>query len=247
MLLLRNTQGQVKRDFAYHAMEGFEPPCELRIMRIRLNEFRERLGFTLEQMSGRSGFSVSQLSRWESGNNNIPSERLPALADAYECRIGEIFAGDDEEDLLPAGPTLFVKGEVRAGHFAEAWEVAEDEWERYTGRADISTPIRQRFGLRVVGDSMNEVYPSGTILDCIGYDGGYDIPNGKRVIVQRKRIGDGIETTVKEYFRDAGGVEWLVPRSNNPAFQAPFRCDQPGDDIEDISIIGIVVASIQPE
>lgn len=215
-------------------------------MRIRLKEFRERLGWTLEQMAGETDFSVSQLSRWESGKNNIPSERLPEIARAYRCRVSEIFA-DDGDPLLPPGPQLFVKGAVRAGYFMDAWEIPEDEWERYTGRADVSAPSRERFGLRVVGDSMNEIYPTGTILDCVIYHGDHPIPNGKRVIVQRKRFGDGIETTVKEYYRDEDGIEWLVPRSRNPAFQSPFRCDQPGDDIEEVRIIALVVASIQPE
>jgi len=109
--------------------------------------------------------------------------------------------------------------------------------------------VSQRFGLRVVGDSMNEVYPPGTILDCISFDPFHSdgIANKKRVIVQRTRYDGGIETTVKEYFRDDDGIEWLVPKSHNPAFQAPFRCDEPGEGIEQIAIIGIVVASIQPE
>ena len=136
---------------------------------------------------------------------------------------------------------------MQAGHFVDAWELPEDEWERYTGRSDLAVSTRNRFGLRVVGESMNALYPPGSILDCVAYDGLEPIPNGKRVIVRRKHFGDGIETTVKEYFRDADGVEWLVPRSHNPAFQAPFRCDMPGDDIEYIQIIATVVASIQPE
>jgi transcriptional regulator with XRE-family HTH domain len=227
-------------------MAGRRRACELRDMHIRLAEFRKKLGLTLEQMAERTEFSVSQLSRWESGKNNIPSERLPEIAAAYECRISQIFS-DDDDTYLPAGPTLFIKGNVQAGHFAEAWEVSEDDWERYTGRADISTPVRERFGLKVVGDSMNEVYLPGTVLDCIAYAGDYQIPNGKRVIVRRRRFGGGAETTAKEYFRDTDGVEWLVPRSNNPAFQAPFRVDEPGTDIEEISIVAVVVASIQPE
>lgn len=227
-------------------MDTHPRPCDLREMRIRLKEFREDLGLTLEQMSGRTEFSVSQLSRWESGKNNIPSERLPELAEGYRCRVGDIF--DDDNDLfIKPGPTLYVKGNVQAGVFVEVWQVDEDDWERYTGRADIASPSRERFGLRVVGDSMNALYNPGTILDCVAYSGDSQIPNGKRVIVQRKYFGDGVETTVKEYQRDVDGIEWLVPRSHNPAFQAPFRCDQPGDNIEKIQIIAIVVASIQPE
>lgn len=246
LMLLRNTQPKVKRDFAYHAMDQDAHSCVLRVMHIRLKEFRERLGMTLEQMSEQTGFSVSQLSRWESGNNNIPSERLPELARGYRCRISEIF--DDSDDVfVQLGPSLFVKGEVQAGVFTEVTNLPEDQWERYTGRADIPAPVRKRFGLRVVGESMNELYAPGTILDCVAFDGDIPITNGKRIIVRRKRIGDGVETTVKEYFKDEDGVEWLVPRSRNPALQAPFRCDQPGDDIESIEIIAVVVASIQPE
>jgi transcriptional regulator with XRE-family HTH domain len=215
-------------------------------MRIRLKQFRDQLGMTLEDMSGRSGFSVSQLSRWESGNNNIPSERLPDLASAYQCRIGDIFEEDDSP-FEALGPTLYVKGDVQAGVWKDAWQFDEDDWERYTGRADIKVNLRERFGLRVVGESMNAIYPPGTVLDCIAYSGDAVIPNGKRVIVQRVRNGDETETTVKEYYRDADGIEWLVPRSNNPSFQSSFRADQEEDGISQAAIIGLVVAAIIPE
>lgn len=215
-------------------------------MRIRLKEFRDRLGMTLEDMAERSGFSISQLSRWESGNNNIPSERLPDLARAYECRIGDVFEEDDSP-FEALGPTLYVKGDVQAGVWKQAWEFQEDEWERYTGRADINVTLRERFGLRVVGESMNEIYPPGTILDCVAYKGETAIPNGKRVIVQRIRNGDETETTVKEYHRDAEGVEWLVPRSLNPSFQHSFRADDEEPGISRAEIIAVVVAAVIPE
>lgn len=217
----------------------------LDMKRTKLVAARKRKNITQEVIAERMGVSVPQISRWENGRDGIPSQRLSALSQAYGAPIGELL--DEETDFLAPGPTLYIKGNVQAGTFLESWEVSEDDWERYTGRADIAVPVRRRFGLRVVGESMNEIYPPGTILDCVARDPYDDIPNGKRVIVQRRRMGDGIETTVKEYFRDADGVEWLVPRSRNPAFQAPFRCDQPGDDIEAIEVIAIVVASIQPE
>lgn len=213
--------------------------------RTKLVAARKRKNITQEVIAERMGVSVPQISRWENGRDGIPSQRLSALSQAYGAPIGELL--DEDTDFLAPGPTLYIKGKVQAGTFLETWEVMEDDWERYTGRADIAAPLRRRFGLRVVGESMNEIYPPGTILDCVARDPYDDIPNGKRVIVQRKRIGDGIETTVKEYFRDADGIEWLVPRSRNPAFQAPFRCDEPGEDIEAIEVIAIVVASIQPE
>ena len=216
-------------------------------MRIRLKDHRDRLGLTLEQMEGISGFSRSQLSRWEQGKSNIPSERLSDLAAAYRCRIADIFEEDEESPFVALGPTLYVKGNVQAGHWAEAWELPPEDQQPFTGRADVTVPLPHRFGVKVVGESMNEIYPHGTILECVSFLGNVEIENGRRVIVRRVRHGTEIEMTVKEYFQDEDGVEWLVPRSSNPAFQAPIRADQQDPDIDEVQIIGVVVSSIRPE
>lgn len=216
----------------------------------RLKQARKKLFGSAQSAAEAFGWKFPTYRSHENGHRAFDQDEAKKYGRAYRVSPAWLLAltsEADDENFLAPGPTLYIKGEVKGGHFAEAWEVQEDDWERYTGRADIAAPARKRFGLRVVGDSMNEVYPPGTILDCVARDPYDDIPNGKRVIVRRKRIGDGFETTVKEYFRDEHGIEWLVPRSRNPAFQAPFRCDQPGDDIEAIEVIAIVVASIQPE
>lgn len=210
-----------------------------------LKAIRKRAKLTQGDVAERMNVSVPQISRWEGGGDNIPSNRLSALADAYGATIGEIFASADEYQA--AGPRLFVKGNVAAGKWIDSWQVSEDEWEVYTGRADVSAPVRRRFGLRVVGESMNEIYPPGTILDCVEYDGDEPIPSGKRVIAVRHRADGSVEATVKELIRDEQGVEWLVPRSTNPQFNA-FRGDRPDSpDITHVEIVGIVVASIRPE
>lgn len=61
------------------------------------------------------------------------------------------------------------------------------------------------------------------------------------------RRDGAIEATVKELMRDEAGVEWLVPRSSNPAHRA-FRGDTPDDpDIERVEILALVVASARLE
>lgn len=219
--------------------------CDPCAMRIRLKEFRERLGLTLEGMAEKSGFSVSQLSRWESGTNNIPSERLPRLALNYECRVGEIF--DDGAPLQPLGPQLNVIGEVAAGIWREAIEWPQEDWLTFYGRADVTVPLDQRFGLRIVGESMNLLYPHGSIVECVKLLGGAELSNGKRVAVLRQREDGEYETTVKEYVADAEGVAWLWPRSSHPEFQQPWRMDHPEPGITLIEVLGVVVASIRPE
>jgi phage repressor protein C with HTH and peptisase S24 domain len=139
-----------------------------------------------------------------------------------------------------------VVGKVAAGVFSEEWRKPEDEWEAFTGRADVDAPMKDRFGLEVWGDSMDLIYPPGTILECVNYFGDEVIPAGKRVIVQRTKADGTQESTVKELVRDADGTEWLVPRSSNPMHQA-FRGDEPGPGITRVQIIARVVASIRPE
>ena len=239
-------QQRGKANFAYHALEARESRCNACTMRIRLKEHRARLGFTLEEMEEHAGFSRSQLSRWEAGESNIPSGRLPDLARAYRCRVSDIFE-DDGGVFVPLGPTLYVKGDAAAGEWLPEWEKDPSDWIPFNGRADVTAPLKQRFGVRVKGDSMNEVYPDGTILECVSFLADMEITNGRRVIVRRRRNGDEVEVTVKEYFRDESGVEWLVPRSRNPAFQAPIRADQQEPEVDEVQVIGLVVGSYRPE
>lgn len=98
-LILRNMQFLVNDEVAQCAMADHVRSCNLRRMIVRLKQFRDRLGLTLEQMAERTPYSVSQLSRWEAHANNIPSKRLPDLARIYECKVSEIFADDEGEDI----------------------------------------------------------------------------------------------------------------------------------------------------
>lgn len=209
-----------------------------------IKRFRKAARLTQAQLAEKMGVEQPTVQRWETQKREPSLPDLERMAGILGVTVSDFFSNVTTAQL---GPRLFVKGQVAAGVFSDAWEEDPDNWQEFTGRPDHASPASERFGLRVAGDSMNEIYPHGTIIECVRYWGDYQIPNGKRVVVQRKQCGDGIETTVKEYLRDAEGIEWLVPRSTNPAFQTPFRCDQPGADIEEISIIAVVIASIRPE
>lgn len=233
-------------NFAYHALACRLSGCDLTPMKIMLRRFRQRLGLTLEQMAERSGFSISQLSRWEGGSSNIPSERFPDLAVAYGCSVSDILQ-DGASIASPIGPQIVVRGKVAAGEWLDAWEVDPADAISFTGRADAPVPHSQRFGVEVVGESMNMIYPPGTLLDCAWFLSDMLIESGRRVIVQRRRLDGNVECTVKEYFLDQHGAEWLVPRSYNPSFQTPLQIGQDERDIEAVEIIGIVIGSYRPE
>lgn len=213
----------------------------------RLREAREKSGYSSAKAAAEAmNIPVATYIQHENGVRGFPASKADRYARFFRTTPEWLLYG---RQVSPAqlGPQLYVKGVVAAGVWREADELPQDEWETFTGRANIASPINLRFGLRVEGQSMNLLYPEGTILECVKYFGDAEIPNGKRVIVERKRFNNGVEATVKEYFKDEDGIEWLLPRSNNPAFQSPIRCDAPGDDIEHIEICAIVVAAIIQE
>lgn len=216
----------------------------------RLKEARKRAGYeTASAAAEAMSVPVATYIQHENGKRGIPAERAQKYGRFFRIAPEWLLYGrqSDSVSAESLGPVLYVKGEVAAGVWREAWELDADEWEVFTGRSDIKAPLRKRFGLRVVGDSMNEVYPTGSILECVMYDGAEQIASGRRVVVQRTRLDGALETTVKELVRDPDGAEWLLPRSTNPSF-LPFRADErDAPDITRIEIIALVVGSYRPE
>ena len=216
----------------------------------RLKEARERAGYdSAREAAIAMGVAYPTYAQHESGIRGYPASKAERYGRFFRVAPEWLLYGRQAENdtTVTLGPRLFVKGEVAAGVWKEAWEFSEDEWEVFTGRADVAAPLQRRFGLRVAGESMNEVYPIGSIVECVHYDQCEEIPSGKRVVVQRERLDGSLETTVKEMIRTEDGTIWLRPRSTNPSF-LPFRGDQPdAPDIVRVEIIAIVVGSYRPE
>lgn len=216
----------------------------------RLKRAREKSGYSSAKAAAEAmGVPVATYIQHENGSRGFPASRAERYAKFFRVAPEWLLYGSKDSTAHPVelGPRLFVKGDVAAGIWKEAWEIPEDEWETFTGRADVKAPVSKRFGLRVVGESMNEIYPPGTILDCLQYGGDELIPSGKRVIVIRTKFDGSVEATVKQLARDEEGREWLVPRSTNPAYQA-FRGDEPDSpDIARIEIVATVAGSYRPE
>lgn len=172
---------------------------------------------------------------------------LTKLAELAETDVRS-FLNADFSLISKARPRLMVKGAVAAGVWREAVEWDDSEWFPYTGGDHISAPLDRRFGLRVEGESMNQVYPHGTILDCVStIGGGREIRSGKRVVVVRTRLNGDLEATVKEYYQDPEGREWLLPRSDNPAFQTPVEIGKEEDGVAETVIMATVEGSYRPE
>jgi transcriptional regulator with XRE-family HTH domain len=204
----------------------------------RLSRLRKAKGFTQSTLAEVLGVEQPTVQRWESGKREPSLSQLFELARVLDVEPGNLIG---DTTAQPLGPRLFMKGVVAAGVWREAMELPEGDWTTFTGRAGVAADDQHRFGLRVEGDSMNEVYPEGTILECVSVFGHVEIKPGRRVIALREDGQGLVEATVKELVASEDGL-WLVPKSTNPAHQ-PFRLS----DDDSIRIAAVVVASVRPE
>ena len=206
---------------------------------------RQRQGLTQGQLAERLKVEQPTVQRWESGKRNLNISMLFQIADALGVEPGALLTKDSAMPT-PLGPTLYCKGKIAAGRWKVAVEDPEEEWASFTGRPDVNADISMRFGLKIEGDSMNELYPDGTIVECVSVFGHTEIAPGKRVVVVRKNAEGLYEATVKELAEDEGGRLWAVPRSTNPS-HASISLTEPEEGIVETRIAAVVVASHRPE
>lgn len=128
-----------------------------------------------------------------------------------------------------------------AGEFGEIQNVADFNWIAFPN--DIK-PSRNFFACQVIGESMNQIIPNGSICLFQKYSGG--TRDGKIVLVEQSETQDhysGSNYTVKEFRsnKKLSDSTWehksisLLPRSSDPTFQTITLSD---DDLLDFKVIG---------
>lgn len=208
----------------------------------QLQALRKKRKLSQAKLAELVGVEQPTIQRWESGKRMPDLENLEALAKALGVSPGSLLDGDV---LTSIGPTLFIKGEVAAGVWRAAAEWPESDWQSFTGRSDVTAKVEHRFGLCVVGDSMDLLYPPGTIVECVSTFGHVEPTPGKRVVIVRQNDRHEFEATVKELVEQDGKL-WAVPRSTNLAHRPiDLSSNEPG--IVETRIVAVVVASIRPE
>lgn len=157
--------------------------------------------------------------------------------------------------------TVYVKGMVQAGLWQEALEWSPAEWQPVYVPADERYKNIDKFGLLVHGDSMNKVYPEGSIVIAVRLSDLGRMPrSGERVVVLKRMNGcSNMEATVKRYEVDKDGRSILWPESYDPLYQTPIILNDVADNIstdgldadhgchQDIDICAVVIGSYRPE
>lgn len=207
-----------------------------------LQALRKKRKWSQAQLAELVGVEQPTIQRWESGKRLPDLDSLQRLADVLGVTPGSLLDGDAPAAI---GPLLFVKGAVAAGVWSAAAQWPESDWETFTGRSDVRAKVEHRFGLRIVGDSMDLLYPPGTIVECVSLFGHAEAAPGKRVVVVRKNDRQEYESTVKELVEQDGKL-WGVPRSTNLAHR-PINLSDPEPGILETRIVAVVLTSIRPE
>ncbi|MBF0858190.1 S24 family peptidase [Gluconobacter sp. LMG 31484] len=178
-----------------------------------------------------------------------------SLSATTEAKISAAYNGAPAAKALlsPIHTTqIEVRGDVQAGVWREAIEWPAVDWYAITVPIDTAYQGFHRYGLKVCGQSMNKVFPEGSVVVVINFGDLGRLPKtGDFVVaVQRCSKTDQYEATVKAVqIRDDGTVI-LWPQSWDPAFQTPVVLPpQNGGDsagTPDVMIQALVVGSYQP-
>lgn len=183
------------------------------------------------------------------GQDRKPSfETVSGIARALGINIGRFI--DGTEDLEGSDTPIRIKviGAVEAG----AWRML-DQWEESRQYpVDVYPalfPNSSRFGLEMVGFSMDKLFLPGTILDCFAVpatEGLTPMP-GDIVIAQRRR-GDLIETTCKRLELLPDGSYQLRAESDRPEFAEPIPIGRPDKGMfsdDETTFIGVVNSAVR--
>lgn len=217
----------------------------------RLKAARQKAGFTSAADAARAfGWTESAYRHHENGTRDFGPDAAKKYGRAFKAKPGWLLGLDsvDGEPPLPSREeSLVVNGSVEAGVWrtSEAWD---DERTFVIEGIPSPVPGAKRFGLVVVGRSMDLHYEPDTVLDCVSI---FDTPakpqTGDHVICEWVRADGLRELTVKEY-REEDGRYWLVPKSTDPKFKP---VEYSGPDVEhpdesEIKVIGFVVSAYPP-
>lgn len=208
-------------------------------MRNRIREIRERKGLSQADLADLLGVHWQSVHRAEAGKSTLTPAKQERYASALGASVSDVFASAESRMVR-------VTGHVQAGHWAETWELPDDDQYDVPIPPDPSLGKVNLFGAEVRGPSMNRRYPEGTVLiftDAI--ETGEDFQIGKRYIIERTRADGLREATVKTLWRDENGVAWLLPESDDPRFQNPIPIN--GMDHDEIRIVGRVRYAVTRE
>lgn len=175
---LPNRQTGVKGSFAYLALatasvadKPFATMAKNKTRPNNITAVREKAGLTIEQLSEKTGISISYLSRMSNGERNVSIKNLNKIAQALKVTPSELIE-DQPAVEIP------IMTWVSAGLM-----LREDGQQDVIGHIEMPDldPGGKWIALRVDGDSMDRISPPGSLI-FVDLNDQELVPNGCYVI-----------------------------------------------------------------
>jgi repressor LexA len=214
------------------------------ILSSRIREGLDALKLSERKACLNAGLHVDTIRRIRNGQR-VPADVLIRLADVLHLPRAYLTEAEFQPPTSARALALLnvpVVGYVQAGEFREAIEFPLDDRYLVTVPTDPRYPGVRLFALEVRGQSMNRLYPSGSIVICARF---FDLgrnPNSGEKVVCLRRNATGMEATVKIYQYDEQRRHVLWPSSTEPEFQAPIVLPGPDLTIAEADLPGTVLA-----
>jgi transcriptional regulator with XRE-family HTH domain len=211
----------------------------------KIRRLRKELGLNQAELAEKVGVSTdgqSVVSKWERGLNEPNTERKIKLARLAGKSVEQFLEIEPVTPRNSVSRTMLVVGDIQAGVWRESVEWDHDEQYEVPITLPAGYPDFLIRGYIVRGNSMNKLYPAGTLISIAGtVENRLKPKNGNKVLVHRRNRDGMIEATLKEYVVDEKGGVWLWPRSTDPEHQQPISYKDPG--VEEVVVVGIVTGA----
>lgn len=249
---------KMRRDLIASMCENAHMPKDVRTLRSEQQSYidgiKDRTGKSYSAIARAIGAAPSTIVRFMDDTASSHSlsaktmEKLKIVFDLPSVSVPNI------EHLVYSEPVALA-GSIQAGVWQDTGLFTPQAPPEYIMIApDERYPGIRRWAFRVRGDSMDKIYPDGTIIVAVSF---FDLcrqpKTGDKVIAIRKEHGLE-EATLKEIEILADGSVALWPRSTNPKFsQAIIISNTIDDNIPDdgchseYRIEGLVIQSIRRE
>lgn len=249
---------KMRRDLIAAICENAHMPKDVRTLRSEqqsyIDEIKDRTGKSYSAIARAIGAAPSTIVRFMDDTASSHSlsaktmEKLKIVFDLPSVNVPNI------EHLVYSEPVALA-GSIQAGVWQDTGLFTPQAPPEYIMIApDERYPGIRRWAFRVRGDSMDKIYPDGTIIIAVSF---FDLcrqpKTGDKVIAIRKERGLE-EATLKEIEILADGSVALWPRSTNPKFSQAIIINNSIDDNmpddgchSEYRIEGLVIQSIRRE
>lgn len=216
-------------------------PSNPRTPQNNMGEMRKRAGFTQRAAAEASGIPIGTLRRWEQGQNDPDMGSLMELAKLYGASLDSMLVvnSTNVDSVSKVGKTdsrpLPVFGRIAAGTPREALMQSD---QTHDTPESLYRMHRESFWLTVSGNSMNRLFPDGSLVLI---DPEIEVRNGDVGVV----FVNGYDATLKRVYFDEGKII-LHPESYDPEYMDTV-IDGSDPEAPEVRIIGKAVSYTAPD